>query len=333
MDACPSLDELRSMIPIAEFRNFLTFRYSDIALVMLTSESRLDDGDGFIHKHAAAIAVVPAMVIALVFYFGSTIWSIVLSLTPSKAFPDMQFVGLRQYRRLFSDNLWFMSMKNLGIFVLGSLGSLVLGFFLAVLLDGKSRGERIFRTVYLYPMAVSLIITGLVWQWLFNPAMGLQQFFRDLGLADFNFNWIGNKDEVMYAIILASIWQGAGFYMILCSAGVKGIDGEVWQASRIDGISKLRMYIEVIIPMMKFTFLTSFVLLSMGAVKAYDIIVAMTNGGPGGHSEMPSYFIVDMYIFRQNIALGAAGSSVLLLIVVAFMIPIGVANLLMKKRK
>ncbi len=245
----------------------------------------------------------------------------------------MTFVGLHQYARLFNDDLWYLSLHNLWIFALGTLGSLVLGFILAVLLDGKSVGERVFRTIYLYPLAVSLIITGLVWQWLFNPSMGLQQFFRDLGLKNFNFNWVADQNKVMYAIILAAVWQSAGFYMVLCSSGIKGIDSEVWQASRIDGVPKYRMYLEVVIPMMKFTFLTAFVLLSIGAVKAYDIIVAMTNGGPGGHSELPAYYIVFMYIFRQNIAVGSSGSTILLLIVVACMIPVGIVNLVLKKRR
>lgn len=287
----------------------------------------------FIHKYAPYLAVVPVLLVAFGFYFGSTIWSMVMSLTASRVFPDLTFVGLRQYVRLFHDDIWVLSLRNLLVFVLGSLGSLVLGFFLAVLLDGKTVGERIFRTIYLYPLAISLIITGLVWQWLFNPSMGLQQFFRDLGLKDFNFNWVGDKGKVMYALIMASVWQSAGFYMVLSSSGIKGIDTEIWQASRVDGISKVRMYIEVIIPMMKFTFLTAFVLLSIGAVKAYDIIVAMTNGGPGGHSELPSYYIVDMYIYRHNIAVGASGSTILLLLVVACMLPFGVVNLVLRRRR
>jgi glucose/mannose transport system permease protein len=300
---------------------------------MPNTESRLGKRNSFIHRHAASLAVLPVLIVALFFYFGSAIWSVVMSLTASKIFPDMTFVGLRQYVRLFHDDVWVLSLRNLFVFVLGGLGSLVLGFILAVLLDGKSVGERIFRTIYLYPLAISLIITGLVWQWLFNPSMGLQQFFRDLGLKDFNFNWVGDKNKVMYALILAAVWQSAGFYMVLSSSGIKSIDSEIWQASRIDGISKLRMYIEVIIPMMKFTFLTAFVLLSIGAVKAYDIIVAMTNGGPGGHSELPSYYIVDMYMYRHNIAVGASGSTILLLLVIACMIPFGIVNLVLKKRK
>jgi glucose/mannose transport system permease protein len=296
-------------------------------------DSPLRKRNSFVHRHAASLAVLPVLVIALIFYFGSAIWSMVMSLTPSKVFPDMTFVGLRQYLRLFNDNLWILSLRNLLIFAIGGIGSLVLGFILAVLLDGKNIGERIFRTVYLYPMAVSLIITGLVWKWLFNPTMGLQQFFRDLGLTNFNFNWVGDKHKVMYAVLMAAIWQSAGFYMVLSSAGIKGIDSEIWQASRIDGISKLRMYIEVVIPMMKFTFLTCFVLISIGAVKAYDIIVAMTNGGPGGYSVMPSYYIVTMYVTRQNIAVGASGSTIVLLLVVACLLPIAVVNLVLKRKR
>ena len=287
----------------------------------------------FFHKHAATLAVVPVLVMALLFYFGSALWSVVMSFTASKIFPDMTFVGFRQYRRLFNDDLWSLSLHNLAIFALGSLFSLVLGFLLAVLLDGDTPGAGFFRTIYLYPMAVSLIITGLVWQWLFNPTLGLQQFIRDLGLQDFNFNWVADKNRVMYAVILASVWQSTGFYMVLCSAGLRGVDSEVWQASRIDGIPKFRMYLEVIIPMMRFTFLTSFVLLSIGAVKAYDIIVAMTNGGPGGHSELPAYYIVDMYTNRRFIALGAAGSTILLLIVVAFLVALPLITLGLNRRK
>lgn len=287
----------------------------------------------FFQRHAATLAVVPILVAALLFYFGSALWSILMSFTASKIFPDMTFVGLRQYRRLFRDDLWALSLHNLAIFALGSLFSLVLGFILAVLLDGKVPGASLFRTIYLYPMAVSLIITGLIWQWLFNPTLGLQQFVRDLGLQNFNFNWVADQSKVMYAVILASVWQSTGFYMVLCSSGLKSVDSEVWQASRIDGIPTFRMYLEVILPMMRFTFLTSFVLLSIGAVKAYDIIVAMTNGGPGGHSELPAYYIVDMYTNRRFIALGAAGSTILLLIVVAFLLALPLITLGLNRRK
>ncbi len=287
----------------------------------------------FFSKHAATLAVVPVFAIALFFYFGSVIWSIVMSFTASKIFPDMTFVGLRQYGRLLRDDLWQLSLSNLAVFALGSLASLVLGFILAVLLDDKIRGSNFFRTVYLYPMAVSLIITGLVWQWMFNPGLGLQQFFRDLGFVNFDFNWVADKHKVMYAIILASVWQSTGFFMVLCSAGLKGIDPEVWHASKIDGIPTYRMYLEVIIPMMSFTFLTSFVLLSIGAVKAYDIIVAMTDGGPGGHSTLPAYYIVGAYTSRRNIALGAAGSTILLLIVAVFLIALAIINRASSRRE
>jgi glucose/mannose transport system permease protein len=289
--------------------------------------------NSFIHRNAASLAVLPVLIVALLFYFGSVIWSVIMSFTASKVFPDMTMVGLRNFRRLFNDSLWWLSLKNLAIFAAGSLLSLVLGFFLAVLLDRKNLGEGVFRTIYLYPMAMSLIITGLVWQWLFNPTMGLQQFFRDLGLKNFDFNWVGSKTKVMYAIIMAEVWQSAGFYMVLSAAGIKGIDAEIWQAGRVDGVPRYRMYLEVIIPMMRFTFLTSFILMSIGAVKAYDIIVAMTNGGPGGRSVLPAYYIVEMYMDRQNIAMGAAGSGIVLLIVVVLILPATLVNYLVKRRR
>ena len=281
--------------------------------------------NSFIHRHAASLAVLPVLLVALVFYFGSTVWSVVMSLTASKIFPDMTFVGLRQYLRLFKDDLWLLSMQNLLIFAAGHARQPRPGLHPGRpprRKDNRARGSS--GPIYLYPLAISLIITGLVWQWLVQSLHGPAAVLpRSRDWTIFNFNWVADKRKVMYALILAAVWQSAGFYMVLSSSGIKGIDNEIWQAGRIDGISKLRMYIEVIIPMMKFTFLTAFVLLSIGAVKAYDIIVAMTNGGPGGHSVLPSYYIVNMYIVRQNIAVGASGSTILLLLVVACMLPVG----------
>ena len=145
----------------------------------------------------------------------------------------------------------------------------------------EKRGEGFFRTIFLYPLAVSLIVTGIVWRWMFNPALGIQNFLHQLGWESANFNWLAEPDTAMYGIILASIWHGLGFYMALMLAGLKSINTEIWSAAKLDGVSFWRLYVEIIIPMMKFTFLTCAILLSLGVVKAYDIVVAMTNGGPG----------------------------------------------------
>ena len=281
-------------------------------------------------KTTAQVALVPAVLITLLCFVGAALWTIVMSFTTSRLFPEYSFAGLRQYIRLFHDDLWLLSLKNLVIFGFGSLGSLILGFFLAVAMNRDVKGEGVFRTILLYPLAVSLIITGLVWQWIFNPEMGLQQYVRNLGFEHFVFDWITRTDRVIYTIVIASIWQSAGFYMVLMLAGLRSIDSEIWKAAKIDGIPSWRLYLEVIIPTMKFNIVTCLVLLLISIVKSYAIIVAMTNGGPGGHSVVPSYFIVSSYFDRVNIAYASAGAVVMLLIVVGITLPILLFRLVMK---
>ncbi|MCP4395929.1 MAG: sugar ABC transporter permease [bacterium] len=280
---------------------------------------------------APSFALMPAVSITVVCFIGATVWSIVISFTASRLFPEYELVGMKQFLRLFKNPLWILSLKNVFFLGIGSIGSIILGFLLAVCMNKDIRGESAFRTTILYPLAVSLIITGLVWQWILNPAMGIQQFVRNLGFAGFTFDWIARPDRVMYTVVMASIWQSTGFYMVLLLAGLKGIDTEVWKAAKVDGIPPLRFYLEVVIPMMKYTFLTCIILLFMGVVKSYDIIVAMTNGGPGGHSTVPAYFILNAYFHRQNIGLASAGSTMMLVFIVILLLVMFVLNRLLRR--
>jgi glucose/mannose transport system permease protein len=278
-----------------------------------------------------SFALMPAVSITVVCFIGATIWSILISFTASRLFPEFEFVGFKQFLRLFKNPLWMLSLKNVVILGIGSIGSIVLGFLLAVCMNKDIRGESAFRTIILYPLAVSLIITGLVWQWVLNPGMGLQQFIRNMGFAGFTFDWIARPDRVMYTVVMASIWQSTGFYMVLLLAGLKGIDSEVWKAAKVDGIPPLRFYLEIVIPMMKYTFLTCIILLFMGVVKSYDIIVAMTNGGPGGHSTVPAYFILNAYFQRRNLGLASAGSTLMLVFVVILLLVMFVTNRILRR--
>ena len=205
---------------------------------------------------------------------------------------------------------------------LGSALAIVFGFILAAMVEREKRGEGFFRTIFLYPLAISLIVTGLVWRWMFNPSLGIQNFLHELGWESANFNWLAKPDTAMYAIILASIWHGSGFYMALMLAGLKGINSEIWSAARLDGVSFWRVYFEIIIPMMKFTFLTCAILLSLGVVKAYDIVVAMTNGGPGTSTWTPAYFAINAYSTRSNIGFASAAAVIMLLITLAIFLPL-----------
>lgn len=271
------------------------------------------------------IALLPAVVVTAVAFVGSIGWTIYISFTRSRRFPDYEIDWtdwLRQYERLFKDGAWETSLKNLLVLGIGSTLAIIFGFILAAMIEKEARGEGFFRTIFLYPLAVSLIVAGLVWRWMFNPALGVENFLHQLGFEGASFNWLASPETAMYGIILASIWHGSGFYMALMLAGLKSINTEIWSAAKLDGVSIWRLYIEIIIPMMKFTFLTCAILLSLGVVKAYDIIVAMTNGGPGTSTYMPALFTINAYSGRTNIAYASSAAVIMLLITAAIFIPL-----------
>lgn len=271
------------------------------------------------------LALTPAVAITLVAFIGSILWTIWLSFTNSKRFPDYAIdpgAWGRQYSRLWRDDGWAISLSNLLVLGIGSLLAIGFGFILAAMIDREKRGEGIFRTIFLYPLAVSLIVTGVAWRWMFNPTLGVQHFFDSVGLGFIRFDWLSDEKTAMYGIILASIWQGSGFYMALMLAGLKSINTEIWSAARLDGVSVWRLYTEIIIPMMKFTFLTCAILLSLGVVKAYDIVVAMTNGGPGQATWVPAYFTINAYWAKSNLGYASAAAVIMLLITAAIFLPL-----------
>jgi len=274
-------------------------------------------------RHAAAwLALLPMAVTALWVYCGSVAWSVRVSFSSSHTLPTDDFVGLRQYERLFASDRWTLSLQNMALFgVLFVLGCLAIGFLLAVFIDQRVKGEGLLRTVFLYPYAMSFVATGLVWQWMLDPALGLQSTVRRWGWSGFTFDWIVRQDAVMYAIAIAAIWQASGLVMALMLAGLRGVDDSLWMAARIDGIPPWRVYTSIVAPMIGASFATAFVLLAVGVVKVFDIVVAMTQGGPGLASEVPAKFIIDNLFGRANIGLASAASTVLLMTVLALLAP------------
>jgi glucose/mannose transport system permease protein len=274
---------------------------------------------------APQLALTPALAITLVAFIGSIGWTVFMSFTKSRRFPDYSLDPsgwAAQYHRLFADEAWTGALENLIILAIGSALAIVFGFILAVMVEREKFGEGLFRTIFLYPLAISLIVTGLAWRWIFNPTLGIETFLRQHGFPDASFNWLASPDTAMYGIILASIWHGLGFYMALMLAGLKSINSEIWSAARLDGVSFWRLYGEVVIPMMKFTFLTCAILLSLGVVKAYDIVVAMTNGGPGTSTWTPAYFAINAYSTRSNIGFASAAAVIMLVITLVIFLPL-----------
>ena len=270
----------------------------------------------------AKIAAIPMILIATVIFVGCTIWTIVHSFTKSRLLPKTDFIGFDQYERLWSTNRWLISIENLAIYGLCMMVlSLVIGFVLAALLDQKVRFENTFRSIILFPFALSFVVTGLVWQWILNPDFGVQSVVRGLGWASFEFDPLYNASIVIYGVLIAGVWQGSGLIMVLMLAGLRGIDGEIWKASRIDGIPKWKTYLFVVIPMMRPVFITALVLIASGIVKVYDLIVAQTNGGPGIASEVPAKYVMDAMFSKQNLGQGFAASTMMLVSVLIILVP------------
>ena len=271
---------------------------------------------------AAKIAAIPMILTALVVFMGGTIWTIVFSFTKSKLLPKANFVGLDQYERLWSSSKWMIAIENLIIYGLCSLVfSLVIGFVLAALLDQKIRFENTFRTILLYPFALSFIVTGLVWQWILNPDFGIQKVVRSTGWESFTFDPLNNQSIVIFGILIAGLWQGTGLIMCLMLAGLRGIDEDIWKAARVDGIPAWKTYIFIVIPMMRPVFVTTLVIIASGIVRLYDLVVAQTSGGPGIASEVPAKYVYDAMFLSQNLGQGFAGSTMMLLAVLIVLIP------------
>jgi glucose/mannose transport system permease protein len=270
----------------------------------------------------AKIAAVPMMLVALGVFTGGTIWTVVYSFTDSRLLPREKWVGLAQYDRLWGEDRWLISIENLLIYGVCSLFfSIVIGFLLAAMLDQKVRFENTFRTIFLYPFALSFIVTGLVWQWVLNPDFGIQGVVRSLGWESFTFDPLYNQDIVIYGILIAGLWQGTGLIMCLMLAGLRGIDEEIWKAARIDGIPMWKTYLFIVIPMMRPVFITTLVLIASGIVRVYDLVVAQTSGGPGIASEVPAKYVYDKMFLGQNLGQGFAASTMMLLSVLIVLIP------------
>jgi glucose/mannose transport system permease protein len=272
---------------------------------------------------AAQTALIPAMLIALVVYCGSTAWTIWVSMTSSRMLPTNNFVGLRQYEILFANERWLVSAQNLAVFgVLFIALALALGFFLAVLIDQRIRSEDLLRSIFLYPFSMSFIVTGLAWRWLLDPTLGIAKIAHAIGFEGVQFDWLVRQDRVIYTLVAAAIWHASGLVMAIMLSGLRGIDQEIWKATRIDGIPAWRTYIFVVIPMLTGSFATATILMATTVVRLYDLTVAMTNGGPGIASEVPAKFVMDNLFERQNIGLATAAATSMLITVVAIVAPL-----------
>lgn len=265
-------------------------------------------------KLPAIIAMTPTIFFVVVVLGFGLLWTFWTSFTSSKLLPNNDFVGLSQYSRLFASENWQVASVNVAVFgVLFIGGCLLLGYVLAVLLDQGIRFEDGFRTIFLMSASLSFVVTGIVWQWLFDPTFGIQAAVRNWGFEGFRFDWLTREDTAIYALVGAGIWQATGMGMVIMLAGLRGIDQDIWNATRIDGVARWRVYVHVIPAMIRPMIATAAVLLSLTAIKIYDLVVVMTGGGPGISTEVPAKYVMDMLFQRNNLGQATAAAIMMLL--------------------
>jgi glucose/mannose transport system permease protein len=261
-------------------------------------------------------------VLGFAFIYGFMVWNGVLSFTASRMLPNYEFAGLEQYARLWEMERWWVALKNLGIFGLLYVGgAMALGLALAVLLDQKVRAEGALRTIYLYPMALSFVVTGTAWKWILNPSLGLEKLMHDLGWTGFQFDWLVSTDYAIYCVVLAGLWQSAGFAMALFLAGLRGIDDSIIKAAQLDGASLPRIYWRIILPILRPVVFSTLMVLSHLAIKSFDLVMALTAGGPGYSTDVPATFMYTMAFSRGQIGLGSASATVMLMTIAALVVP------------
>jgi glucose/mannose transport system permease protein len=268
------------------------------------------------------LVLSPSVVITLVFVYGFIIWTTYLSFTKSRGYPVHELVGFLNYTRVWAQPRWTVSLHNLAIFgILYIAICLFLGLMLAILLDQRIRQEGTLRAIFLYPMALSFIVTGTAWKWMLNPGLGIEKLVHDWGWTNFKFDWIVNEDMAIYTVVIAGVWQASGFVMAMFLAGLRGIDQDIIKAASIDGATMPKIYWRIIIPQLRPVFVSALAILAHLAIKSYDLVVALTGGGPGYATDLPSLFMYAHTFTRNQLGMGAASAVMMLLTVAAIMVP------------
>lgn len=264
----------------------------------------------------------PSFAAVLLFVYGFILFTAYLSLTNSRMLPVFEITGFDAYVRLFAQPNWWKAMSNLAIFASLYMGlSIAFGLGLAIFLDQKVRIEGVLRPIYLYPMAISFIVTGTAWKWFLNPTLGIERTMHEFGWTSFKFDWLVNPNMALYTVVLAGVWQVTGFVMALFLAGLRGVDAEIFKAAQVDGASTRKIYTRIVIPMLRPVLFSAVIVLAHMAIKSYDLVIALTGGGPGNATELPSTFMYSYTFTRNQMAVGSASAIVMLIATAIIMIP------------
>jgi len=268
------------------------------------------------------LVLAPSLLASFIYVFVFCAWTIWISVSNSSLLPDYSWSGFNHYVELWSNVRWRIAYTNL--FLFGSLyvvGATVIGLLLAILIDQRIRAEALWRTIYLYPLAISFIVTGTVWRWLLSPSTGIERLIRHLGWTSFKFDWLVNREMAIYTVVIIGIWQASGFVMALFLAGLRSVDPDLIKAAQIDGASMPRIYRRIILPAIGPIFVAVLVVLLQSAIKIFDLVVALTGGGPGIATQVPSIYVYDLIFQRGQMAEGAAAAMMILFVLSLVLVP------------
>ncbi len=286
------------------------------------------------------LLILPSIILIAIFVYGFIGWTARVSMSKWDGVePDYTWVGLDNYRQLFSElggvaaRRFTIDMWNTLFFTLFFLLLCVgFGLLLAILLDQKVKAEGIFRTIYMFPMALSFVVTGVVWQWIFAPGTasrprGVNALFMSLGLDNLTWKWYTSTDSIgpfhlaLIAVIIAASWQMIGYTMAMYLAGLRGIPEELREAARVDGATEIQIYRDIILPILSPITLSALIVLGHISLKIFDLIYTMTGKGPGFSTDVPGIFMFETTFQGNHYAQGAAISIIMLLMVALVIIP------------
>ncbi|MBV8585877.1 MAG: sugar ABC transporter permease [Verrucomicrobia bacterium] len=273
------------------------------------------------------LVLAPSLVATLVYVFVFCGWTIWISVSNSTLLPDYSWSGFHHYAELWVNRRWNVAYTNLFLFsALYVVGTMAIGLFLAILIDQRVRGEAVFRTIYLYPFAVSFVVTGTIWRWLLSPSTGIESLVHQLGWTSFRFDWIIQREMAIYAVVITAIWQASGFAMVLFLAGMRSVDPDLIKAAQIDGASMPRIYRRIILPAIAPILIAVLVVLLQSAIKTFDLVYTLTGGGPGIATTVPAIYVYDLMFQRGQMAEGAAGAIMILAALALVLVPYTIWN-------
>lgn len=275
------------------------------------------------------LLIFPSALAILVFVYGFIGFTTMASFINWKSMKiDYTFVGFNNYIRLFNNERFIIDLKNTLIFTsLFLVVTIVVGFFMAVVLDRNIKGESFFRNIYLFPMALSFIVTGVVWRWVLSPgtdatgALGVNLLFENMGLSFLKSGWYTDPSIGIRAVVIAAVWQYAGYIMALYLAGIRGIPVEILEAARVEGASEFNIYRYIILPLVSPITLSAVIILGHISLKIFDLVISMTGPGTGFSTDVPALYMYDTTFRGNRFAEGSAIAVILLLFVAVLVVP------------